>query len=109
MSSAAPSDRPVRDSDRPARSPDFLLEQVVGEYQLRHRGSETAVYINASAALLWELCDGSQDLGAIKALLRDAYPGAGEALDTDVDEALAMLHGHGAIQVQTRRRPPPAA
>jgi hypothetical protein len=87
----------MTDNDIPVRDPQYLLERIDNDYQLRHRSRETAIYINDAAALLWELCDGRTSVAGIKQLLREAYPNDARTIDADVDEALGMLAGHAAL------------
>ncbi|MFO0679758.1 MAG: PqqD family peptide modification chaperone [Polyangiaceae bacterium] len=54
--------------------------------------------MNATAAVVWELCDGTRDVAAIKELLRGAYPDAGDGLDDDVDRALASFRAHQCLE-----------
>lgn len=81
----------------PTRDPDYILEQVNDDYQLRHRERDTAIFINGAAALLWEMCDGEQSVGEIKQALQQTYPDAADAIATDVDEALGILIAHQAL------------
>ena len=90
----------MKNNDVLVRDPDYVLEQIDNDYQLRHRSRDTAIYINDAAALLWELCDGRKKIGEIKRMLREAYPDAAAGIDADVDEALSMLLQHQAL---TRR------
>lgn len=87
----------MNDNDTPRRMPEYVLERTDSEYQLRHRGSDTAIYINETAALLWELCDGGKSVGNIKRMLLAAYPDAAESISPDVDKAISTLLGHGAL------------
>lgn len=81
----------------PKRDPDCLLEQIGNDYQIRHRDKATAIFINSTAALLWELFDGSRTVGDTKQMLQQAYPDAVDTINEDVDEALAMLCKHQAL------------
>lgn len=87
----------MKNNSKPARDPEYVLEQIGSDYQLRHRARDTAIFINDTAALLWELCDGKRTVGDIKKLLQEAYPDAADAIAADVDEALAMLREHEAL------------
>lgn len=93
----------MKSNDIPIRDPEYLLEQIGSDYQLRHRARDAAIYINGTAALLWELCDGRTSVGDIKAMLLEAYPEAGDAVSADVDEALAVLQGHEALMMRGSR------
>lgn len=88
----------MNDSDTPRRRPEYVLERIDDDYQLRHRGRGTAIYLNETAALLWELCDGKKSIGDIKRMLQAAYPDAAE-IELDVDEAMSMLLGHHVLNV----------
>lgn len=93
----------MTDNDIPVRDPEYLLERIDNDYRLRHRGGDSAIYINDTAALLWELCDGRKRAGDIKELLTEAYPDAADSIGEDIDEALAMLAGHAALAVKPGR------
>lgn len=93
----------MKNNDIPIRDPEYLLEQIGNDYQLRHRSRDTAIYINGTAALLWELCDGRSSVGDIKALLLEAYPDAGDEVPADVDEVLMVLQGHEALAMKGSR------
>lgn len=93
----------MKSDDIPIRDPEYLLEQIGSDYQLRHRSRDAAIYINGTAALLWELCDGRTSVGDIKAMLQEAYPDAGDAVSADVEEAMAVLQGHEALATKGSR------
>ena len=87
----------MRNNDIPVRHPDFVLERIDNDYQLRHRSRNTAIYINETAALLWELCSGQNKVSDMKRILRDAYPDAAGHIDNDVDESISVLAQHEAL------------
>ena len=87
----------MKNNTKPQRDPEFLLEQLGSDFQLRHRGEDTAIFINESVALLWELCDGQRTLGSIKKMLEEAYPDVAAQIDADVDKAISILVGHNAL------------
>ncbi len=86
----------------PRRKPDYRLEQVENELLLYHPGQTTIIYCNPSASLVWQLCDGRRSVGEMVALLRAAYPEAGESLTADVTAILAEFRQHGAIEYVER-------
>jgi hypothetical protein len=56
------------------------------------------VHLNETAALVWELCNGTRTVGQIEDLLREAYPEAHERIVTDVGQALRRLDESGALR-----------
>jgi len=87
----------MKRSSKPVRAQGFELRNVNNELQLYKAKDNTALYINESAAMIWQLCDGEMKVEDITSLLKDSYPDAAEMMDKDVKEVLAMLKEHGAI------------
>lgn len=86
-------------SARPRPCEGYVLEELDGELVLLDPASEAIYFCNATAALVFRLCDGERDVGAIVALLNEAYPDATERIAHDVPAVLAELHTHGAIEL----------
>lgn len=78
--------------------PGYALELFDDEAVIVHPANEAVFYCNVTAALVFRLCDGERDIAAIVALLREAYPDAGEQLEAEVQRTLAALLGHGALE-----------
>lgn len=57
----------------PKPYPNFQLEELDGEILLYHPSNTTIFYLNQTAALTWQLCDGNRSVGEIVSLLSDAY------------------------------------
>lgn len=93
-------DGSMKDNDTPVRTPGYVLEQVGGDYQLRHQSTDTAIYLNQSAAIIWELCDGTRAAGEIKHLLKTSYPDAAGDIESGINDALSMLLEHGALAMR---------
>lgn len=75
--------------------------EVVGdEMVLYHPQSSNAVYLNATAALIWGLCDGRRSVREIVGLIENTYPDAGPALIDDVGAVVDQLQGSGVIVVR---------
>ncbi|MFP4345721.1 MAG: PqqD family protein [Anaerolineales bacterium] len=83
--------------ERPRREPGYRLEMVDDELLLFHPATTRIVYCNATAGLIWRLCDGERTVGEIVALLTEAYPEAAETLAADVERALEQLCACRAI------------
>jgi hypothetical protein len=77
---------------------DFKLVELEGESMLYSSDDRKALYLNETASMLWKLCDGERSIGAIEDLLREAYPEAA-GLSGDVEAAVALFIGHGAIEI----------
>jgi hypothetical protein len=88
----------MTEARRPRHAPDFRLETLDNEVLLYHPGQTKAVYLNETASLVWNLCNGERDPGEITELLQEAFPEAAEQIAADVDRVLAEFAGHGAIE-----------
>jgi hypothetical protein len=85
-------------SARPRRRDGYALESFGDEIVIYHPASEAIFHCNATAALIWQLCDGQRSFGEIVDLLRDAYPEAAAQLQQDVSATLSQLLTHGALE-----------
>ena len=84
---------------RPAQLPDYRLEEKLdGEILLYHPSKTTVLYLNPTASLIWELCDGRRTTAEIVELLRGAFPEATDSLDEDVESTLRKFMEHDAIR-----------
>ena len=84
-------------TERPQREPGYRLETIDDELLLFHPTTTRIVYCNATAGLIWRLCDGERTVGEMVALLAEAYPEAAQTLAADVEKALEQLCACGAI------------
>jgi hypothetical protein len=81
----------------PKRDPNCDQEVLEGEIVLYCSTVAKAVYLNATAALVWQLIDGQRSVGEIEALLTGAYPEA-TTLREDVMETVQALEAQGVIR-----------
>lgn len=83
--------------ERVRRVEGYRMETLDDEVLLFNPAQTRVIALNASAALVWQLLDGSRSSSEIVALIVEAYP---EAVDVakDVDELLATLRGAGAVE-----------
>lgn len=89
----------------PHQKADYQLAHVDGENLLAHPATTTTLYLNETASLVWQLCDGQRTNAEIAVLLADAFPQAGATIPEDVDATLERLREHGAIEfVEPRAR-----
>ncbi len=81
---------------RPRRVAAYRLEQLENELLLYHPGRTVTLYCNDTAALVWQLCDGTLTSDQIAQLLSEQYPEASVA--EDVQATLRAFAHHGAIE-----------
>ena len=72
----------------------FLLERIDGEVSVYHPTLTTAVYLNETGALIWELCDGHRTVAEIITILSDQYPGNEAQITDDVKSVISRLLEH---------------
>ncbi len=70
---------------------DYLLERIDGEVSVYHPTLATAVYLNETGALIWELCDGSRSVGDIITTLCEHYPESSAQIEIDVTSLISQL------------------
>jgi hypothetical protein len=74
------------------------MEVVEGEVLLYHPQQTRAVYLNATAALVWGLCDGSRSVAEIITLIGQSYPDA-VTLAEDVLSTVDQLRQNGVLVI----------
>ena len=89
---------PVAFSATPRRRPRLRMERLGNELLLLDRKQAKTIYLNQTAALVWQLCDGSRTVTEIATDLGKAYPKV-KGLRDDVRAAMALLADHGAIEL----------
>lgn len=82
----------------PTKAPDHRVERLGQEVLLYCAATAQTVYLNDTAALVWELCDGTRTVEQIEALLVGAYPEAAGRIPTEVALALRQLDEAGALR-----------
>ena len=87
----------IEETETPQRQDGYRLEMIEGEALIFHPGQTKILYLNPSASVIWQLCDGQRTVGEITALLNDAYPDAARDIGGDVESTLEKLENHGAI------------
>ena len=89
----------IDQSKQPRQKAGYQLEALDGELLLYHVSDTKILYLNPTASLIWQLCDGERTVGDIVAVLGDAYPEVGDALLGDVEAALAELSEQAVIEL----------
>lgn len=75
----------------PVRRAGVREELIEGELLLYVPDATKAIYLNATAAVIWGLCDGKRSLNELISILAETYPEAGADLSGQVQDALAQL------------------
>lgn len=70
---------------------DYLIERIDGEITVYHPTLTTAVYLNETGALIWELCDGKRTISDIIEALSEQYPESSTQIETDVKTLITQL------------------
>lgn len=83
----------------PHPNDDFNLEEIDNELLLYHPARTRAVYLNQTAALVWQLCDSERSVGEIVSLLEEHYPDSA-TIRNDVENTLRDLADNGAIDIK---------
>jgi len=81
---------------RPNRAEGYNLEPLDDELLLYHPARTQAIYMNATATLIWGLCDG-RPIEAITETLVAAYPDAAATLPAEVRATVEKLAAFAAI------------
>lgn len=84
---------------KPVQKPDYHLEMMDGEMLLYHLNETTILYLNETASLIWQLCDGRQTIAEIITLLSEAYPEAAEVMAAEVEETVQQFLTAGCILI----------
>jgi hypothetical protein len=81
----------------PLRKPEFRLEKMDNEILLFSPTTSNVLYLNESASVIWQLCDGQHSVEEMIKLLADVYPEAADAMRQDVQETLDLFINNGAV------------
>ncbi len=95
-------DNKMAETSIPVPNPEYQLEELDNELLLYHPAETKTVYMNETASLVWQLCDGGRSVDEIVDLLQESYPEAGDGLRDDVQRTLDVFAQHGAISYQQR-------
>jgi hypothetical protein len=90
-------EKPVNTNSRPMHEPNYRLEEVDGDVMLFHPARTEIHHLNATAALVWQLCDGQRSIGEIILILQESYPEAKDEIPGDVAEVVKDLIQKGCL------------
>jgi len=84
---------------KPLRNQDFRLEKMDNELLLFNPKSTNILYLNETASLIWQLCDGQRNVTELVSLLTETFPEAGTNIKKDVEDTITLFKKHGAISL----------
>jgi hypothetical protein len=84
-------------SAKPVQQKNFHSEVLDHEIILYFPGGGQFLYLNQTAALVWERCDGSQSAAEIIQNLQAHFPEAAQEIHADVEATLESFLKHGCI------------
>lgn len=90
----------MKDSSIPKHNPEFHLQQQDNEFQILNATQQNSIFINDTAAIIWQMCTGENSIADIKVLLNDTYPDMREEIDSGVESALEILVSHKALNLK---------
>ena len=79
----------------------FIIKQMDSEILLYRHSLKKTIYLNESAAVVWQLCDGERIVQHIVDILADAYPDKRAQVAADVSGAIDSLCREGALRLET--------
>lgn len=82
----------------PRANTEFSLEEIDDELLLYHPAKTKAVYLNETAALVWQLCNNERSVAEIVSLLEENYPES-DTIRSDVEQTLQQLADNGAVEL----------
>lgn len=89
----------ISDQAKPTPVEGYRIEEMDGELLLYHPQSTATVYMNNTAALVWQLCDGAREVGEIIEILAESFPESGAGLRRDVVTAIESFKSQGALSL----------
>ena len=87
----------ITENATPAPVDGYRVEEMDGELLLYHPQSTSTIYMNNTAALVWQLCDGTRDVAAIIDILTESFPDSRDGIEDDVKKALETFLNQGAL------------
>ena len=81
----------------PSQNPQFQLEVMDEEHLLYNPLLTKTIYLNTSAAVVWQLCNGRNTIREIIEMLENKHPEAGSQIKTDVVRSIDELVSHQAL------------
>jgi hypothetical protein len=86
-------------ADKPRHIEGYTLEVYNDEVFLSHPTHGRVLKFNATASLIWQLCDGERTGAEIAELIAAAFPTKEDRIPEDVEATLQELAELGAIEL----------
>lgn len=83
----------------PNKKQGYVLEREEGEIIVFHPSSARSFYLNESASVVWEMCDGDRRISDIIAELSSAYPEQTSGIEQDVAEIIQLFIDQEVIEL----------
>ncbi|GMT41556.1 MAG: hypothetical protein IEMM0001_2291 [bacterium] len=87
----------IKLDDKPIRNESCHMEELDDEVLLYNPANNKTLYINKSASVIWQLCNGEQTVKEIIKMIQDAYPSNEDGLQQDILETLKNLAENEAV------------
>lgn len=81
------------------QSEDCLLENMGGDILLYIPSTASALQLNDTSRMIWELCDGETSVGDIIEVLSELYPDQADQVSEDVRSAIRMLSDQRVLEL----------
>ncbi|WP_421853081.1 PqqD family protein [Oricola sp.] len=91
--------RPLSDQDRPKRAEGIMEGRVLDEMLLERPQDGASLWMNSSGIAIWELCDGSLNVGEIGTKLSEEFDLTEEELAPDILAAIHRLREIGFLSL----------
>jgi len=79
----------------------YQLEELDGESLLYSPSSTRTIYLNSTASLVWQLCNGQQSVGEIIDILQQSFPDGGDSVANDVCQCIQQLVTDQALALES--------
>ena len=89
----------IKLDDKPIRSESCHMEELDDEVLLYNPVNNKTLYINKSASVIWQLCNGEQTTEEIISMIQDAYPGNDDGLRQDILDTLKNLADNNVVSL----------
>lgn len=84
-------------NSRPKQAYGLFIEDMDDESVLYRVGSHRAIHLNATAAVIWKLSDGTRTVQELADFLKAEYPEDQADILPDVIDAVELLSREGAV------------
>jgi hypothetical protein len=89
----------VTEKNKPLCNPEYRLEEMDNEVLLFNPQNLVVLYLNESASIIWQLCDGQRTIHQIADLITEAYPEATADILEDVQGTIKLFTDQGAVSL----------